>query len=271
MLSLPEEGGLQYLTNLVALAAAKAQAGPIRFNMAGVEVYHLAKQGKSVALLATGRVPAQRKLVEQYEVIRGRYRNLLFRGQLIRNLLDGQPWYHGFDRLFAVRDQETFIGQVATAFAVDVDRKFNTEFAASSVGGDTMYDTAPTTFDLSKRVHDMVAQYVYHRTESKSGIKWADFKDRRITDPATGKTRIDVPPKYREARERVCQDAFLSLRACRSREDFVAYFTGTICAVPQYLPIEEYQALADALLGDDGNWERVKALSMLTLSALSRV
>lgn len=132
-------------------------------------------------------------------------------------------------------------------------------------------DRAGTILDLSKRVHDMVAQYVYRRTEAKSGIRWEDVKSRTVTDPATGKSRIDVPVKYREAREKVCQDAFLAMRSCRSREDFVAYFTGTICAVPQYLPVEEYQALAEALLGDDSNWERVKSLSMLTLSALSQV
>lgn len=134
-----------------------------------------------------------------------------------------------------------------------------------------MTDMVGTTFALSKRVHDIVEQYVRQRTEAKSGIKWADFKDRRITDPTTGRTRIDVPQRYQEVREKVCQDAFLSMRACRSREDFVTYFTGTICAVPQYLPMGEYQALAEALLGGDDEWEQVKALSMLTLSALSRV
>lgn len=271
VLSLPQEGGLQYLNNLVALAAARAQAGAIRFSVAGVEVYHLTKKGNSIAVLATGRVPARRELVEQYEVIRGgRYRNLLFRGQLIRNLLDRQPWYDRFDQLFATHDQELFIGQGDAPFAADAARKFTVEFGASLAGG-TMSSTTGMTFDLSKRVHDMIRAYVSQRTEVKSGIAWADFKDRKVTDPTTGRTRIDVPQRYREVRERVWQDAFLSLRACRSREDFVAYFTGTICAVPQYLPMEDYQALAEVLLGDDDSWERVKSLAMLALSAVSRV
>jgi CRISPR-associated protein Cmx8 len=134
-----------------------------------------------------------------------------------------------------------------------------------------MTETTVTVVDLSRRVHDMIAQYVNRRTERRSGIKWDEFKDRRVTDPSTGRTRLDVPTQYREAREKVCMDAFLAMRACHSREDFVAYFTGTICAEPQYLPMADYQELAEALLGGDDRWEQVKALSMLALSALQRV
>jgi CRISPR-associated protein Cmx8 len=117
----------------------------------------------------------------------------------------------------------------------------------------------------------MIAEYVYRRTERRSGIKWDDFKDRRVTDPESGRTHVDVPVAYREAREKVCTDAFLAMRAWKSREDFVTYFTGTICAEAQFLPFADFQELAAALLGNDDRWEQVKALSMLALSALSRV
>lgn len=134
-----------------------------------------------------------------------------------------------------------------------------------------MSEQASRAVDLAQRVHDIVAQYVNQKTESKSGIAWADIKDRWKVDPRTGKRRRDVPDKYRVAREKVCQDAFLAIRACHSQEDFVAYFTGTICSVPQYLPLDEYQALAAALLGADDAWEHVKALSMLALSGQSEL
>jgi CRISPR-associated protein Cmx8 len=120
----------------------------------------------------------------------------------------------------------------------------------------------------AQQIHGLVRSYVFRRTESKSGIKWDDFKDRKIVDSGTGRARIDVPPKYREAREKVCTEAFLRLRACRSREDFVGYFTGTICSVPQYLPPAEYDALSRIVL-DENRWEDAKALAMLALSALS--
>lgn len=123
---------------------------------------------------------------------------------------------------------------------------------------------------LSQRVHGLVKAYVYRKSESKSGIKWDDFKDKKVKDESTGKDRINVPQRYRDVRQKICADVFLRLRACKAREDFVSYFTGTICSVPQYLPEAEYQTVADAIL-DDERWEEVKALTMLALSGLSNV
>ena len=128
-----------------------------------------------------------------------------------------------------------------------------------------------TVEQLAERVHHMIAGYVHRKTEAKSGIKWEEFRDKKTTDPVTGKARVAVPDRYREAREKVCSDAFLGLRARRSREDFVEYFTGTICSVGHYLPTEDYQALAAALLGPEDEWEDIRSLSMLALSALSNV
>lgn len=123
---------------------------------------------------------------------------------------------------------------------------------------------------LSQRIHGLVKAYVYRKSESKSGIKWDDFKAKKVKDGSTGKERIDVPKRYRDAREKICADAFLRLRACKAREDFVSYFTGTICSVPQFLPELEYQTVADAILTEE-RWEEVKALTMLALSGLSNV
>jgi CRISPR-associated protein Cmx8 len=124
--------------------------------------------------------------------------------------------------------------------------------------------------NITERVYKLVQAYVFRKTESKSGIKWDDFKNKRVKDPITNREKIDVPERYREQRERVCTDAFLRFRACHAKEDFVSYFTGTICSVPHYLPEAEYQALADALLSDE-RWEEVKALAMLALSSFSRI
>lgn len=127
--------------------------------------------------------------------------------------------------------------------------------------------TAPA---MTERIYKLVRGYVMTRTEKKSGIAWDSFKERKIRDPQTGAERIDVPPRYRDVRESVCTDAFLRMRACRSRQDFVDYFTGTICSVPQFLPPGEYQAVSSAILDGEG-WEDAKALAMLALSGLSRI
>ncbi len=122
---------------------------------------------------------------------------------------------------------------------------------------------------LSERVLNLVRSYVSARTERKCGIRYEDFRNRVVKDPETGKERMDVPQKYREAREAVATTAFLRVRACRSREDFVDYFTGTLCSVQQYLPKDEFSSLSLVLL-DSERWEDVKALTMLALSATSR-
>jgi CRISPR-associated protein Cmx8 len=131
-------------------------------------------------------------------------------------------------------------------------------------------DASAPTIDLASRVHNLVAAYVQHRAEVRSRITWDSFKDRRVVDERSGRERMDVPQEYREAREKVCNDVFLAMRSRRSREEFVAYFTSTICAVPQFLPRTEFADFAAALL-DKERWEDVKSLSMLALAALARV
>jgi CRISPR-associated protein Cmx8 len=127
----------------------------------------------------------------------------------------------------------------------------------------------PPAFDLATRIRGMMRQYVLQRTEAKCGIK----EDRAAwtTTGVDGRRVVNPPQPYREARERVCQDAFLAMRACRSRQDFATYFTGTICAVPQFLPEAEYRGVAAVLLADDDRWEDMRTLAMLALSDLSRV
>lgn len=121
------------------------------------------------------------------------------------------------------------------------------------------------TVDLARRVHSIVREYVYRKTDARTNMKRADFPE--IVDPNTGRRRRQIPQDYLAAQRKVCEDAFLTMRSRRSRQDFVEYFTATICAVPHFLPDREYQALAVELLADDG-WERVKALAMLALSSV---
>lgn len=123
---------------------------------------------------------------------------------------------------------------------------------------------APPDSQLAERIRSMVRAYVMRKTEAKCGISWDSFKDRRRSD-----NKLDVPQKYREARQKICMNAFLALRSRGAREDFVSYFTGTVCSVPQYLPDEEYQTVAQALMSD--RWEEAKALAMLALSACSNI
>ena len=113
---------------------------------------------------------------------------------------------------------------------------------------------------LAARVYGLVRQYVNRRTEDKSGLKYESFGKNKDDEG-----RVRYPPKYLEAKEKVCSDAFLAMRGRRD-EAFIEYFVGTICSVPQFLPRNDYEGVCKALMTD---WQKVKTLAMLALSAAS--
>jgi CRISPR-associated protein Cmx8 len=131
ILSLPEEGGLRYLNNLLEVAQSKAHAGSVKFTVSAIEVFLMKRAGDNMVMLGSSRVPARQNLVEQYDGIRREYRDLLFRGQLIRNLLRDEPWYSGFDKVFAKHDKDHFFGEPGRWFTQDVNRKFQIDSSPS--------------------------------------------------------------------------------------------------------------------------------------------
>lgn len=126
VIAVPQEGALEYLHHVLGLARARAGEGEIRYSLAGVEVYHLEKRGNSVHLLTADRVVPAPDLLESYDALRARYWDPLFRRQIVLNLLRCEPWYRGFDRVFAVGTYEHFVGGAASRFATDVKRRFLT-------------------------------------------------------------------------------------------------------------------------------------------------
>jgi CRISPR-associated protein Cmx8 len=119
VISLPQEGGLEYLRHLTRLAKAKARTGELAYSISGVDIYHLEKQGNNIHLLGADRVSMTRGQLEKYEAIRDNYRDPLFKRQTILNLLRGEPWYRGFDQLFSHNDSKRFIGSQANWFSSD--------------------------------------------------------------------------------------------------------------------------------------------------------
>lgn len=126
VISVPEEGALEYLHHVLRLAQARAVEGEVGYSLAGADVYHLKKRGNSVHVLSAHRVTPSSGLLEQYRLVRTRYRDPLFRRQIILNLLRGEAWYRGFDRVFAVGAADRFVGADATRFPMDANRRFET-------------------------------------------------------------------------------------------------------------------------------------------------
>lgn len=263
LIDVHEEAGLEYLYHF-ANRATKGQ-GDYTLSLCALELFHLQKQGNRIRQLAVERVLPQKNVLRDYELVRKKYWNPLFKAVILRNLLDGKPWYYHFDLPLHQHRFDLFLPRQGRAvqrmifFGQDVRRMFESikvQLERDTKGG--IMDEQNQDNRLSMRVYRMVQTYVNLRTEEKSGRKFKDFsKD--------SKGHILYPPEYREAREKVCTDAFLAMRGRRDQE-FIGYFTGTICSVPQYLNQEEYTAVAGALMTD---WERIKTLSMLALSAHS--
>jgi CRISPR-associated protein Cmx8 len=127
VISVPQEGALEYLVHLAHFARAKAQQTEISYSVTGVEVYQIERRGNNIHVLAAERVEAAPDLLDQYETIRHRYHDPLFRRQIVLNLLRGEAWYRTFDRVLAVHDHTRFVGGLAHRFSGDCRRRFETE------------------------------------------------------------------------------------------------------------------------------------------------
>jgi CRISPR-associated protein Cmx8 len=266
-IDLPEEGGLEYLHSF---ASSRLQNTPIARSLAAVEIYHLEKRGNSIATLAAERLLPHPAILAEYESLRKNCRNPVFKFRRIKNLLSQSPWYEGMERDFAVWPWEFFIwAQGKTPrkvpfYGTDAKAKFESvkedlQTLENMKGGQTMTQEDRDDI-LARRIHALIQNFVNRRAEKKSGVKFSDFKQEKDE-----KGRTSYPPAYLDAREKAASEAFLAMRGRRDK-DFVAYFTGTICSVPQFLPETEFIGISRALLED---WEKVKTLSMLALSACS--
>ena len=264
LIDVPQEGGLEYLYHLTHSRIEKTGVDNL---LIAIEIYHVDKQGNSIRTLGSERILPYPGLLEDYEPLRDDCRNPLFKSQRIRNLLAGNSWYHGMNALlnrypyeFFIRTSDTpdlpFFGHDArkTFRALEKESKFEK-------GGVSMKDETSDDH-LALCVHRLIREYVNRRTEKKSGVNWKELKKQQDDN----RKKEDLQ-KYFEAREKVCSDAFLAMRG-RKDQAYLEYFTGTICSVPQYLPENDYLVVSQALLSD---WEKVKTLAMLALSAVSAV
>ena len=121
VISVPQEGALEYMS---ALVRARAQQGDIAYNISSVEVIHLERRGDNISILSSSRIPVSTEILENYEAIRQNYRHPLFKKQIIRNLLEGNEWYAGFNRLLSSCDKNWFIG-FKTWFPRDARKHFD--------------------------------------------------------------------------------------------------------------------------------------------------
>lgn len=267
VIDLYEEAGLEYLYHFLKNRLAKTKDS--FFSLSAVELYHLQKQGNRIRQLNSERLLPKGKTLREYEHLREAWSNPFYKSMRLRNLLDGLRWYERSDGVFHRYPKPLFIYSAEKSpkgirfFGKDVNAVYSliqNDLRMSLEGGSMSEDDLDN--QLALRIYQLIRTYVNHKTEEKSGTKFKDFQ--KLRDEKNPK-KILYPQEYREAREKVCSDAFLAIRGRRD-QDFVEYFTGTVCSVPQYMPETDYLAIAGILMQD---WERIKVLSMLALSAHS--
>lgn len=244
LIDLSVEGGLDLFRRLKAqIQRREGQRATVDLVL-GVDVFHMEKEGNNVRVRGVARVDPDESLVDAYGRVRGTLWSPLFRRQRIANLIAQRPWHHGFDRVFATTPWKQTIDN--DYFKHDARLLFK-EFADMTEASDN--EKTP----LETILYRLVGAYISRKIENKYGVKY-------------GKQMPEEElAKYREYREKVARDAFLAIRS-RTGVDFVDYFTGTLCSVPQHMREADFNSLSRALL-DDAQRDEIRTLTLLALSA----
>jgi len=264
LIDLAEEGGIEYLHHFVR---QKIKDTEMSLSLAAVEIYHLEKTGNRICQLGAERLIPREDILKDYGKFRDRNANFLYKSLYLRNLLYGNSWHQDAENIFSCWPWPFFIyyrdktPKEIRFFGRDVRKKLNdiaSDLQLKKEEG--LMSDRDQDNQLALRINRIIKEYVNRRTEEKSKIKFKDFSQSK-----DDKGRIRYPEEYRKNRKRVCTDAFLDMHGRRDQA-FIEYFTGTICSVPQFLPEADFLMISQALATD---WSKIKALSMLALSAHS--
>jgi CRISPR-associated protein Cmx8 len=214
----------------------------------GYEVFHLDKEGNNVRLYSAARIEPDAPMIDEYQGLQSMLWDPLFRRTRLLNLVERRPWYTGFDRVAATIPYAATFG--APYFRHDARETFKRIEAMSQS------ETFTSDAALEPLLLQLVRGYVYGKVERRTGLKWDLVKE--------GAPQASRRGEYDEAKERIARDAFLSVRS-RTGQDFVEYFAGTLCSIPNHLGQDKFVTLSRAL------HERPEVLRTLTLLALSAV
>ncbi len=290
VISLPEQGSLEFMHKLAELAERKVIAEPPSRYISNVEFFYMIKSRNNVKTMSRGRVPPRDELLRSYSGIRNSYRNPVFQSSLLLALMRGQAWFRHFEAPLAERDWSFFIHsseekhrtpRTMIGFAWEAAQRFQRieeNYQKSMEVEMTTPSTDPSSVD--RLVYRLVQRYVHLRALQRLGMTQDDPKTpwRHEAKSSDGSLTSRETPAYQEERRKVCSSLFLELRS-RNEEDFVRHFTATLGSVAQYLPEDEYMGISSALMrvhSDEVERDHprtrgdVKTLTLLALAAHSR-
>ena len=260
------EGGMAFLHSLTIDRLENMDDGDFFDAVPQVDLFHLEKRGNSVRMLAAESVRLCAGTLKKFDrILRRPSLNVLVKRLLLRNLLDGLPWNaRAADMLFNRFPVELFIrSSNSPGFAQNFGLSTREQFKITR-------DDMSEQINIASKVYNFVGEFVAQRAEKRSGVKRDELpkKDGKIDWSASSAITKD----YLAAREKVATDAFLAIRG-RNSDEFVDYFVGSICAVPQFMgargisPEEGFIALSNALHESEVKRTEVKNLTMLALCA----
>ncbi|PJZ60801.1 type I-MYXAN CRISPR-associated protein Cmx8 [Leptospira adleri] len=270
---LPSLAGLQLLKNIHNALKKKINSNYSDV-VHGIDLFHYdyewkkGKPKKNRASIFKGfiRIKPNIDLENKAINIKKLYRNFFFQKQLLQNLFEGKDELYDFYNLFCNREYEYFFNHWDGEFKPDAklyfeekENKFKGEQKMSEE------DKIPKTIELL--VYQIIKTYVYSKLESKHQIIWN--KDKKVL----WSKQMNAPANEDayKSKSKIAKEAFLAMRSRKDKDDFITYFTSTICSVSQHLGGEGYNVLAESLYNkkEDLGWEKIRALSMLALSANS--
>lgn len=244
LIDLSIEGGLDLFVRLRQQIKRREGERATGDLVLGVDVFHMEKDGNNIRIRGIGRVDPDESMIDDYARVHGLLWSPLFRRQRIGNLIARKDWHHGFDRVVATSPWKQTIDNDYFAHDARLAFKEHEQMTATSENEPNPLETI---------IYRLVGAYISSKIANKHGVKYEkEMKEEELA-------------KYREYREKVARDAFLAIRS-RTGVDFVDYFTGTLCSVPQRMREIDYDRLSRALLHDEQR-NTVRTLTLLALSA----
>ncbi|MBS1808596.1 MAG: type I-MYXAN CRISPR-associated protein Cmx8 [Acidobacteria bacterium] len=231
-------------------------------SLLGVEVFQVDRPGQDIAIQDFSRVTIKPMLFEEYAKVNATTTNHLFRQQRLSNLIQGDPPLLGFLSLFCTAPVENTIGSYT--FRQD-SRAFFEQYIEENIpmpsskknpdndsqeSGRKVPRKSPES--IEQAVYKMVSTYLTKRLEMKENLIWKGIKH-----------DANKRAEYSEKKRAIARTTFYSVRS-RSDDDFVEYFTKTLCSVSQQMSEKGFLRIAQTLFAEP---EKIRTLTMVALAA----
>jgi|JI9StandDraft_1071089.scaffolds.fasta_scaffold06291_4 CRISPR-associated protein Cmx8 len=268
---LPSLAGLLLLKNIHDILRRKINANYSDV-VYGIDLFHYdfewksgkAKKNRASIFKGYTRIKPNIDLENKSVGIKRLYKNFFFQKQLLQNLFEGRDELYNFYNLFSTREYEYFFNYWEGEFKPDAKMYFDEK---EIKGEQDMSEEEKIPKTIEPLVHQIIRTYVSTKLETKFQTTLVWDKEKKVY---WSKSR-NAPANEDDYKNKskIAKEAFLAIRSRKDKDDFITYFTSTICSVSQRLGEEGYTVLAESLYNKNESvgWEKIRALSMLALSA----